>query len=338
MSILQKKGLLASVGAATATLTSFVGVAPMVATIAGAAEGDGGTNQLAAEPTADGTYESCSAHFGYGKESNNSVLELTTFPVKVEGGTPAGPAPTVENGGIDVVLVIEDVNGDQLQCVPEQVTEQEWNATWGDTPFNFPPFPGPGHYAYPSVSPDAGPAALEPAALTDLDTLESVTFEVVGVPEGYTLVDPVGPSLLPQVFAGHFPVDLERLAVQTEAVIEESAGSDAAAAWSTAIDFCIAGEGGDLPNADDPALVNALQALVDFAIVEPTEVTAPVTCDDLEGPLLISAFVLFVQASADTESPITVSLPLPDVPTTTTTTTTAPPAAEAAVVTPSFTG
>ena len=44
------------------------------------------------------------------------------------------------------------------------------------------------------------PLVNSPAVFGDLGPLESVGFEVVGVPEGYTLVDPVSQTLLPQVF------------------------------------------------------------------------------------------------------------------------------------------
>ena len=341
MSILQNKALLASMGVATATATTFAGFAPTVVATAGAVDGDDTSNVIAADPVTDGTYESCSAYFGYGKGGEEEEpLELTTFPVTVQGGTPDGPAPTVGNGAIDVVLVLEDVNGDELRCVPEQVTEQEWDDTWGGAPFDLPAYPGPGHYVYPSVLGIAGPVAFQPTAIDGLDDLESVSFEVVGVPEGYTLVDPTGTSLLPQAFAAVFESlfagDPSPFVV---AYIAGAAGADAATAYGEAWDYCFDQSGSAVPpNSSDPALVAAVQSLADLAESEPPVYTAPINCDIVFDVTFPALFVLAVQATIDTESPITVSLPVPDEPTTTTTPTTAPPAAEPAVVTPSFTG
>ena len=113
MSIMRNRAVLASVGVATATVTTFAGFAPAV-TVAGAEDGDDASNLTQAEPGTDGTYESCSAYFGYGKSEGGLALGLTTFPVSVEGGTPSGEAPTVENDEIDVVLVLTDTDGVEL--------------------------------------------------------------------------------------------------------------------------------------------------------------------------------------------------------------------------------
>ena len=340
MSIIRNRAVLASVGVATATVTTFAGLAPAVS-VAGATDGDG-SNLTAAEPTTDGTYESCSAYFGYGKNDDGVALELTTFPVTVEGGTPAGEAPTVENGEIDVVLVLTDTDGNELRCVPEEVTEAEWDEIWGDVPFIVPAFPGSGHYVYPDVGSDdvdegaveiiAEPLVNSPAVFGDLGPLESVGFEVVGVPEGYTLVDPVTQTLLPQVFAGN--IDEAEILAGVVALVGTLAGPDAAAAYATALAFCI-DEEGPPPNADDPALLAAVQALADL-LIPGNEFTSPIDCGDVVETTIASLVYLLVQTTIDTESPITVSLPVPDEPTTTTTG--APAPAAAAVVTPTFTG
>jgi hypothetical protein len=352
---MRSKGLLASVGVATATVTTFAGFAPAVVSTAGAADGTDDVNSTAADATADGTYESCSAYFGYGKVGEVGALDLTTFPVTVEGGTPAGEVPTVENGGIDVVLVITDVDGAELRCVPEEVTEAEWDATWSDEApdeFNIPAWPGPGHYVYPTIPPSSlGPIenerlrslAAAPAAIGDLGELASVGFEVTGVPEGYTLVDPTATETLPQVFFGTIQEFILAFGGPTPTVppavndvIEAGAGPAAVAAFGVAFDFCVANSEVEpeppLPNGSDPDLVAAVQALADFLLkpgiftVEP-----PISCSTV-GSLLGGGLVLFaIDATIDNESPITVSLPVEP-------TTTAPPAAAPAQVTPAFTG
>ena len=338
---MRNRAVLASVGVATATVTTFAGFAPAV-TMAGAEDGDDASNLTQAEPSTDGTYESCSAYFGYGKNEGGPALGLTTFPVTVEGGTSSAEAPTVENGEIDAVLVLTDTDGVELRCVPEEVTEAEWDETWGDAPFTVPDFPGPGHYVYPDVATDGidgGPVDIvvepleplvnSPAAFGDLGPLESVGFEVVGVPDGYTLVDPVAQTLLPQVFGG--PIDEAQLVTGVVALVATLAGPDAALAYATALGSCIESEGGSPPNADDPALLTAVQALADL-LIPGTEFTAPIDCSDIIETTIASLVYVLVQTTIDTESPITVSLPVEP------TTTGAPPPAAAAVVTPTFTG
>ena len=346
---MRSKGLLASVGVATATVTTFAGFAPAVVTTAGAVDGSDDANVATADPAADGTYESCSAYFGYGKndETETLALDLTTFPVTVEGGTPAGEAPTVENGAIDVVLVLTDVDGAELRCVPEEVTEAEWDATWGPTPIpvNIPAWPGPGHYAYPSILPSGlgvgsnarefAPLLARPAAIGDLNDLASVGFEVTSVPEGYTLVDPLATQGLPQTFSGFVSgviTDPASSPVIPRAlqVIVSGAGPAAAQAYAVALGACVADNGQDPPNADDPNLVAAVQALADY-LIKPDQVPvveAPVSCGEIGSLLFASVLVFGVEATIDTASPITVSLPLPP----------PPPAAEPAEVTPAFTG
>ncbi|GEM_PF-1701684 len=374
MSIMPNRGLLVSVGVATATVTSFAGFAPAVVSTAGAVDGTDGANTATVEPTADGTYESCSAYFGYGKidppEDDGidfGALDLTTFPVTVQGGVPAGAAPTVENGGIDVVLVLTDIDEAELRCVPEQVTESQWNATWGDVPvegLNIPSWPGPGHYPYPTLPPpDFAPVAAgdellllgaSPAAIGDLNDLASVGFEVVGGPEGYTLVDPTQTQSFPSTFfdtliellffeivpTGQLPAPLVE-------VIEAAVGPAGVTAYSATVDFCLGLSSFEdpvvepippLPNGNDPDLVAAVQALWDYVFVPdvPGRPVAPITCDDVGTVFGGAGIVIFVvNATIENESPITISLPVAPAPPAPPP---APPAARAAQVTPAFTG
>ena len=149
---MRNRAVLASVGVATATVTTFAGFAPAV-TVAGAEDGDDASNLTQAEPSTDGTYESCSAYFGYGKNDDGLALELTTFPVTVEGGTPSGEAPTVDDDEIDVVLVLTDTDGNELRCVPEEVTEAEWDEIWGDVRSSCRPSPGRATTCTPTSAP-----------------------------------------------------------------------------------------------------------------------------------------------------------------------------------------
>ncbi len=342
MSIVRNRAVLASVGVATATVTTFAGLAPTV-TVAGAQDGDEASNLVQADPVTDGTYESCSAYFGYGKNEDGAALELTTFPVTVEGGTPSGEAPTVENGEIDVVLVLTDTDGNELRCVPEEVTEAEWDETWGAVPFIAPAFPGAGHYVYPDVGSDEvdeGPVEIvvepleplvnSPAAFGDLGPLESVGFEVVGVPDGYTLVDPVTTTALPQVFAELGFSDIEASLASVVALVAAVVGPEEAAAYQTAIESCI--ETDEPTNADDPDLLAAAQGLVDFLVPtrppSPPRSAAATSARRSSSPSSTSPCRPPSTPRARSPSRCRSSRPRP----------TAPPPAAAAVVTPTFTG
>ena len=262
-----------------------------------------------------------------------------------------GPSPTVGNGAIDVVLVLTDIDGKQLRCVPQEVTKAEWDATWGPGAIpiqvNIPAWPGPGHYAYPSIPPAnmttasrvgaLGPLVQSPAAFGGIGDLASVGFEVTSVPDGYTLVAPVQTQTLPQTFYNFFSTYFggpgSQLSPPPQAlqVIEAAAGAAGVAAYTEALNVCV-GFSGNPRNADDPDLVAAVQALADF-VVRPGQfpvIEAPVSCDEVTQAYIYSVFIFAVEATIATKSPITVSLPVPE--------TTTIPAAQPAQVTPAFTG
>ena len=50
-----------------------------------------------------------------------------------------------------VLLVMENDEGDTLECVAAEVTEEEWDDEYGDDDI-FPAWPGPGRFTYPTVN------------------------------------------------------------------------------------------------------------------------------------------------------------------------------------------
>ena len=175
------------------------------------------------------------------------------------------------------------------------------------------------------------PLVNSPAAFGDLGPLESVGFEVVGVPDGYTPGRPGDHHRAAPVFAELGFSDIEASLASVVALVAAVVGPEEAAAYQTAIESCI--ETDEPTNADDPDLLAAAQGLVDFLVPDPPTLAFPISCGDLGDEFFLSLIYVTVQATIDTESPITVSLPVEP-----TTTTTAPPPAAAAVVTPTFTG
>lgn len=332
-----RRVVLPVVGLATAAVTTTVGVLPALAASSGANEPSATTSTTTSVP--DGTYQSCSAYFGYGKQ--NGATELVEFDTAVKGGTPKGAPPTVANGGIDVVFEVHGSGGDDgnsYTCVPEQVTKAQWDAQWGDSPVIAPAYPGPGHYVYPSATPNialSGPAAAaRPAATADIGDVTSVTFRVTSIPEGYTLVSPTGAKVLQQNAYGPFVQVLQGQlpSVLASVVAAGPGGQAAAAALQTAVDTCRNDR--DLPVDTPEALRQAFDTLVAYLGV-PGEFPNPtVSCSDLFEVLAYSSFIAGARATTTYSETITVSLPVSP----TTAPTTTPTAAQPAVVTPRFTG
>jgi hypothetical protein len=317
--------LLPVVGAVTAAATTVAGFTPMVVASAQPAAPASDGFDAAAEPAADGVYESCSAYFGFGKDEGAS--DLVEFQVGVDGTGP-GPAPTVENGGVEVVLVIENDEADVLVCVPEAVTPEQWAGEYGDGLFlNLPPYPGPGHYIYPSVG-----LGLE---IEGFGLVTDVGFVVTGIADGYTLTSPEGIEPLAAVFSNPFlDLDSGNLDPVVLGIIDDEAGPDAVAAYVTAIEGCIL----EVPvePTQSAELTAAAEALLDFIGVE--EEFGDVDCSDAAGLYFISSLLVDVYGTTvNSESivlgvvttPTTAAPPAP---------TTTAPAAQPTVVTPRFTG
>lgn len=270
------KRIVPVVGGVTAAATAVGAFAPAAQVASAAPEtvdstaGAGGVLGLAQE----GVFESCSAYFGFGKEEG--AINATTFDVTdVKGDDEGGHSVPAD---VDVVLVIENEEGDILECVPEEITEEEWNARKDHValgvPFrDFPEWPGPGYFAYPSVQQDGGAEEdekkLAAAAIDGFGFVRSVGFRVIGVPEGHTLVAPSGFQPLPDHFEGRlFPFDSsfydDVLEPEILSLAEAGAGAEAAAALAEAFESCIAEE--DI-GGSDPLLLAAVQAIAD-ALVE----------------------------------------------------------------------
>ncbi len=305
--------VLPAVGLATAAATALVGVTPTVV-----AAGDGGDANSVTDvrftTAGTGEFEPCSAYFGFGK------VDLVEFDVEVDGEGPA-PSPTVENGGVSVVLEIE-TEGGTITCVPEEVTEDEWNDELGDAPFNFPAYPGPGHYIYPAVN--------TMPEIEGFGLVTGVGFRVTDVAEGYTLVAPTGVDPLAAVTV--WPFDVDNLDQRVFDIVGADAGAAAEAAFGAALDGCIENEEFDPVQSAD--LDAAVQALIDYLGIDES-VPEPVTCSDVELFYLITSFLASVEATTLNAEVIEVAGP-PSTTTTAAPTTTA--ATQAATATPRFTG
>ncbi len=170
------------VGGVTAVATVVGAFAPATQVAVAAPDNvDGAVGTLGVAQ--EGVFESCSAYFGFGKDEG--AVGVVDFDVADLTGAD-GAAHDVPDD-VDVVLVLENTEGDVLECVPEEVTEEQWNTFLDDGFFSFPAepaWPGPKRFAYPlpSLGPDLG----------EWGELAEVGFRVIGVPAGHTLASPAG--------------------------------------------------------------------------------------------------------------------------------------------------
>jgi hypothetical protein len=304
------------VGAVTAAATAVGASAPMVA--ASSIQVDDGLSAAALRGAGvDGTYESCSAYFAFGKEEG--FADVVGFDVEVDNPVDDS-APSVGDG-VDVVLVIE-TEGGTIECEPFEITEEQWDELLDglDEIIDLPPYPGDGHYVYPSV----GLGAF----IDDFGEVQSVGFRVVGVPDGLTLVSPTGVQPLAQNFLDPGIIEVGDIDERVLAVVDEAAGPAAVAAFVDAIDACI--------DEEDPVVDADLEAAVDalIAYLGIDEPDIEIDCSTLAILALFSSWKASVVANAEYTEPIDLAGP----PSTTTTVapTTAAPAA--ATATPRFTG
>lgn len=224
---------------------------------------------------ADGEYEPCTAYFGYGKVQPYAV-DLVSFDVDVDP-----PGPEVGDG-VDVVLHVETTD-DTIVCSPVEVTEAEWADVWADYQGDNPEYPGPGHYPYPSVP---NGSEIDGAAVT------AVAYQVVGIPDGYTLVSPPEMEILEAVesdlvsLPSIWPYVIDFLQFPypgLTGVIEDAAGGAAAQAWVDAATGC------PVAPTDSPELGAAIGALLSFI---GSDSLVPATCTALLNLNLYSAIVL----------------------------------------------
>lgn len=227
--------------------------------------------------TADGTFEACSAYFGFGK------VDLVSFDVAVDP-VPVSGTPPMVGDGVDVVLVLENGEGAELRCVPEEITEEEWDAYWGTSFFigaavTPPEFPGAGHYAYPPQ-----PAGLD---IPDFGVVENVGFEVTAVPADFQLVAPAATRALPatlsivtpdQFIEWLYAVDtlLSPPSATVLAYVTAQAGADAAQALTDLFDGCQIGDTSSVDADDFAAALAVFAPFYDVASFDLTDI-----CDGL---------------------------------------------------------
>lgn len=231
------------VGAFTAAATVVGGWAP-ISDASTPGTGDAPQNaKVKADPGADGTYESCDAYFGLGKDER--TMDIVSFDVSDQNGTD-GVDHAVESD-TEVIFVISDDEGIELECTPSEITEAEWDALIAelrvDLPAStpLPSYPGPGHYAYPSD-------------LQIEEVGEVIGFVVTAVPAEHTLVSPT--ELTP--LTGHFDGTFKKGAdTRVLAYVEAEAGPAARDALESALDESAPCDNG----AFSPALTDALSVL-----------------------------------------------------------------------------
>lgn len=266
------------VGGAFATVAEAAPAAP---------EGDAGTfGSLRGVP---GQFESCEAFFGFGKE-------LVAFDVVDQGG-PDGVAHAVPSD-TQVIFVLEDQEGDVLECLPEELTEADYDDFFSGAPFTPPAFPGPGHYVYPSI--ELG----ENIDQGDFGQVDFVGFRVGTIPAGHTLVSPPGTEELDQSqLDGPALLFLDTTDPRTSAHIEAVAGAAAADAWDAIIPACDADSGTAVAGDDIEDAIAALDALTgsDSDALE---------CGDVQDLNLEASIVLGLQQSIAYTETITLSLPV----------------------------
>lgn len=291
----------------------------------------------------DGTFESCSAYFGFGKEG---AMNSVAFEVSDAEGDDAGDHAVPDD--VQVVLVVEtdDLEGgtDTIRCTPEEVTEAEWDAWLADMevfPFSLPAYPGPGRYAYPSVS-------LSPW-IEGYGEVTSVSFEVVGYPTDHTLISPVEPRELFDPFALFAITDepvaaliSEELLEHVVQIVEAGPGVAAAEAIRSAVETCQAFEGDpeDQTFVVDDDLEAAIMELLEYSGFDLDlvgEIPEEIDCYFVLGiPGLVQVSDDLARLATYTE-PIVLAGPVQE-PTPTTAAPTAPGGAQPVTATPRYTG
>lgn len=264
---------------------------------------DAGLKAPSADP-GDGTYESCAAYFGFGKDSG--ALDVVAFDVTDQNGSDG--ATHAIGDDTQVIFQLTNGEGDTLECEAPEITEADWQAGMDSIYLSIPEdrelpsYPGPGHYAYPTVS-------YEPFIEADgFGTVTAVAFQVTSVPEGHTLVSPTGFQPLVQ----HYPIgevgNSTIVDPRVLAYIDAEAGPAASQAFEAALGDCPDGEFG-------PDLIAAIEVLEEYygwAIDDPY-------CGWIEQLNASTSFLLALNATAVYVEPIV--LALPEEPTTTPSTT-----------------
>lgn len=320
--------LVPAAGAATLAATAVAGWAPAVPA-ASAQTADDAPAVAAGTRALDGTYESCSAYFGFGKDEG-VAMDVVDFDVSdnVTDGSSDGVTHDVASD-THIVLVLTNDEGDTLECLPEEITEEQWDDEMNYIADDFgadvvlPAWPGPGRFAYPSL-------AAEPWIL-DFGEVASVQFRVAGVPEGHVLVSPDSNVDLVQHFT-FAPWTYQSLEQDPRLLdsVEDALGAQARADLVAAYDACDE----DLDAELDPAPIDAMNHLIGIAGYDWDAADEPEwICYDLRYLTPEVSYILAVHATAAYQEPIVLGLPVEETTTTTTaaeTTTTATAATDGA--------
>lgn len=297
--------LLPAAGAATLAATAVAGWAPFGPTASAQPAED--TNDAAGARDLDGTYESCAAYFGFGKW-DEQAMDIVEFDVTDRNGSDGVDHQVADD--THVVLVLTNDDGDTLECLPEEITEEQWDNEMIDiqdligAEVDLPAWPGPGRYAYPTLAADP--------YIEDFGDITGVGFRVAGIPAGHTLESPQGVKPLVQhhtirPFSYYALTEDPRLLDRVEADLGAQARADLANAY----------EACDTDDTPPGLPTAAIQLVLEIAGYDPSMVEED-PCWALARATGPAAYVLATHATADYQEPIV--LALPEEPTTTTTT------------------
>lgn len=210
-------------------------------------------SQKGSKAATDGTYEPCSAYFGFGKYEG--ALDVVEFDVADQNGHD-GVHHTVATD-TPVVFVLKNSKGETLDCTPTAIDKATWDAAMSNVNNSFnigdptlPAWPGPGHYAYPSVPFDP--------SVDNFGDVVAVSFKVISTPAEHTLVSPTAPKTLTQHYvfganAAAYGVDPRVLGL-----IQSRAGAAAKSAFNDALQPC--------DNEDDVDFTTYLKAAIDALV------------------------------------------------------------------------
>jgi hypothetical protein len=319
-------------GVATAATAVLAGWMPLAHAATTTDAPDPG-HRLPAPDAPDGTFESCAAYFGFGKSGAESA-DVVAFDVTDQNGDD-GVAHGVP-ADTQVVFILTNEEGDTLECTPPEITEEEWAA--GLDTFQAesevhptPAWPGPGHYAYPSIS--------YIPYIDDFGVVVDVAFTVTSVPDGHTLVSPTGVQPLVQ----HYTIGYDYLSTEQDPrlldYVADEADQAAADAYADALQACE--DDFDAPPTVDGDLYDALDVLYSYMGWEIDD-EETINCYDVAEVNPQVAFLLGFAATTTYVEPIALALPETASSSTTTSTTvpasTEAPAATAVAATPTYTG
>jgi hypothetical protein len=248
LAVLPVAGVVATSAAASTDWAPISGPAPAGANRAA---------PLPAQAGSDGVFESCSAYFGLGKDGG--VMDVVDYDVSDQNGSDG--VDHSMPGDTQVVLVLTSDSGETLECAPVEITEEAWAEAMDQVNIGMsegqtlPPWPGPGHYAYPTVS-------FQPW-IEDFGTVVDARFRVASIPDGHTLVSPTGVAPLVQ----HFPFwpETDGFYVADQRVFDLVAAGSSPAAASAFAQVLAACEAGDEPDFTPDAIagVNVVRAYRD---------------------------------------------------------------------------